>query len=276
MVNMDEFREYLNNRSLRAASIDSYMRDTEQFCDYLLKEGIEDISRVTEKEVRRYCEYMAGRGLAPVSMQRKIASIKRLFDYLCGVGQVSRNPAAGLHISQSTSSKTKALTDEQAVRLLEAPDVRSVGGVRDKAMFALIYSTGIKVSELISLRVEDLRMPEKSLVVSRHDEEIVLTLDEDTCRSLNAYLALREAVSTEEDILFLNVYGRHITRQGVWKTLKKYADAVGIGGITLETIRRSFAHRYMDSVNDIHGLKDILGHSDISITRAYIKNDTQS
>jgi len=273
MVNMDQFREYLTNRSLQAVSIDSYMRDVLQFCEYLGQEGIAEIGRVTPQEVRQYCGHMARRGLAPVSMQRKVASVKRLFDYLIGAGQAFANPAAGLHVSTPRASRAKALTDEQADRLLDAPDVRSAGGVRDRAMFALIYSTGIKVSELIALRLADLRLPERRMTLCRHGGEIVLPLSEDVCRVLGAYLALRGGLDPDgDDALFLNVYGQRLTRQGVWKTLKKYADAVGIEGITLETIRRSFAHRYMDSGNDIRGLKDILGHSDISVTRAYIRD----
>jgi integrase/recombinase XerD len=273
MVNIEQFREYLSKRNLRAVSIDSYVRDVEQFCKYLEREGVTEMSRVTERDVRRYCEYMTRRGLAPVSMQRKIASLKQLFDHLSDMGQASLNPAVGVHIGKRSAAKTKALTGEQVSQLLAAPDVRSVNGVRDRTMFALIYSTGIKVSELISLRVADLRLSEKSLALRRHGEEIALPLDEDVCCCLGAYLALRDMLSPkEDDTLFLNVYGQRITRQGVWKTLKKYADIVGIEGITLETIRRSFAQRYVDSGNDIRELKDILGHSDISITRAYIKN----
>jgi len=273
MVNMDQFREYLENRSLRAVSIDSYMRDTQQFLEYLRQENITEICSVKEQNIRQYCEYMTQRGLAPVSMQRKIASIKRLFDYLIGTGQASANPAGGMHVCTRRTSKTKTLTEIQVDRLLAVPDVRSVGGVRDKAMFALIYSTGIKVSELIALRISDLHLAEKSMELRRRGEAVVLPLSEDVCRSVSAYLALRETYAPEEGApLFLNVYGQHITRQGVWKTLKKYADEAGLEGITLETIRRSFAHRYMDSGNDIRELKDILGHSDISVTRAYIKD----
>jgi len=273
MVNIEEFREYLSKRNLRIVSIDSYARDVEQFCEYLEREGVTEIGRVTDKDIRRYCEYMTRRGLAPVSMQRKIASLKRLFEHLGDMGQASANPAAGVHIGKRSSAKTKALTGEQVSALLAVPDVCSVNGVRDKTMFALIYSTGIKVSELVSLRVADLRLPDKRLVLRRHGQEIALPLDEETCCCLGAYLALRDTfVPGKDDTLFLNVYGQRITRQGVWKTLKKYADIVGIEGITLETIRRSFAQRYMDSGNDIHELKSILGHSDISITRAYIKS----
>jgi len=270
---MEQFREYLIRRNLRAVSIDSYMRDVEQFQEYLVRQGITEINQVTEQDIGRYCEYMEKRGLASVSMQRKIASVKRLFDHLGETGQASVNPVTGVQICKRSVAKTKTLTDEQVDRLLSAPDVRSVNGVRDKSMFALIYSTGMKVSELISLRTRDVHLSEKSMILSRHGTEVVLQLDDDVCCCLGAYLALRDMLSPgEDDTLFLNVYGHHITRQGVWKTLKKYADMVGIDGITLETIRRSFAHRYMDSGNDIHELKDILGHSDISITRAYIKS----
>ena len=273
MVNMEQFREYLCKRNLRAVSIDSYMRDVGQFCKHLESEGVTEIDKVTESDIRQYCGYMERCGLAPVSMQRKIASIKRFFDFLCGVGQAVKNPAIGIHVGKRSTARTKTLSDEQISQLLSAPDARSVNGVRDKSMFTLIYSTGMKVSELISLRLSDVHLADRQLSVRRHGIPVELPLNEEVCRCLGAYLALRDLLNPGEDgTLFLNIYGQPITRQGVWKTLKKYADAVGIEGITLETIRRSFAHRYMDSGNDIHELQDILGHSDISITRAYIKS----
>jgi|AGTN01.2.fsa_nt_gi Site-specific recombinase XerD len=273
MVNLEQFRAYLDQSSLKSISIDSYLRDIEQFFDYLERQGVSDIGRVDVREVEQYCAFMLQRGLAPVSIQRKLASIKRLFGYLCSVGQARHNPAAETSIRKRSVTKTKALTEEQFSRLLSMPDTRSVSGIRDRAMFALIYSTGIKVSELVSLSVGDISLEEKRLNLSRQGVSAALQLDEDVCRCLNAYLALRDMLCPkEESTLFLNIYGKSITRQGVWKTLKKYADTVGIEGITLETIRRCFALRYLDSGNDIQSLKDILGHSDISVTRAYIRN----
>ena len=273
MINTQQFKEYLTQRKLRNVSIDSYMRDIEQFCDYLKQTNVADISQVTAQEIGWYCDHMTKRGLAPVSMQRKIASVKRLFDYLCNIGQAPCNPAAGIQIRQRGIAKAKVLTEQQLTHLLSMPDTRSVGGIRDKAMFTLINSTGIKVSELIALRIETLRLPQKSLSVSRQEGVITLQLDDDVCRCLGAYLASRDMLFPKDDsTLFLNIYGESITRQGVWKTLKKYADAAGMEGITLETLRRSFARRYLDTGNDIRSLCDILGHSDISITRAYIKS----
>lgn len=273
MINTQEFKEYLVQQKLRNVSIDSYMRDIEQFCDYLKQSEIRDINLVTACEIGRYCDHMTKRGLAPVSMQRKIASVKRLFEYLKNVGQAQINPATGIQIRQRGTAKAKVLSDEQLNYLLSMPDTRSVGGIRDKAMFALINSTGIKVSELISLRIETLHLPEKTIRIIRPEGDITLQLDDDVCRCLSAYLASRDMLLPKDrNTLFLNIYGEPITRQGVWKTLKKYADAANMDGITLETIRRSFARRYLDTGNDIRRLSDILGHSDISITRAYIKN----
>ncbi len=273
MINTQQFKQYLQQRKLRAVSIDSYMRDIEQFCDYLTHAGIYHISEITGHEIKRYCDYMMQKGLAAVSMQRKIASIKRLFEYLCESGQARCNPASGVLIRKRGAAKAKVLTDEQLSYLLSMPDTRSVGGIRDKAMFALINSTGIKVSELIALHMEDLRMPEKCVGISREGGAVQLQLDDEVCRCLGAYLAARDMLFPKDDrTLFLNVYGEPITRQGVWKTLKKYAEAAQMEGITLETIRRSFARRYLNSGNDIRSLCDILGHSDIAITRAYVKS----
>jgi integrase/recombinase XerD len=157
-------------------------------------------------------------------------------------------------------------------QLLLMPDARNIGGIRDKAMFMLICETGIKVSELVSLRVDDLRLKEKCVLIRRQDLMLKVEINEEVCRCLRAYLASRELFYPKtSDMLFLNVYGRTITRQGVWKTLKKYADHADMKGITLETLRRSFAHRFLDSGKDIRSLRKILGHSDVAITRAYVK-----
>lgn len=273
MINTQQFKEYLIQRKLRNVSIDSYMRDIEQFGDYLVQTGVSDIGQVNGQDMRQYCDHMTQRSLAAVSMQRKIASVKRLFDFLCEIGQVQSNPAAGVLIGKRVTSKAKIVTDEQLSQLLAMPDTRSVGGIRDKAMFALINSTGIKVSELIALHLDDLRLAEKYLNINRSEVMVALRLDDNACRCLNAYIASRNMLLPKDDhTLFLNIYGEPITRQGVWKTLKKYTDAAEMDGITLETIRRSFARRYLSSGNDIRSLRDILGHSDIAITRAYVKN----
>ena len=273
MINTQQFKEYLIQRKLRNVSIDSYMRDIEQFCDYLSQTGVNDIGQVTGQDFKQYCDNMAQRGLAAVSMQRKIASVKRLFEYLCTVGQAQCNPAAGVQIRKRANAKAKVLTEEQLRRLLSKPDTRNVGGIRDKAMFTLINSTGIKVSELIALCLDDLRISDRCLCISRTEGIVALQLDDDVCRCLSAYIASRNMLFPKDDhTLFLNVYGDPITRQGVWKTLKKYTDAANLEGITLETIRRSFAQRYLNSGNDIRSLCDILGHSDIAITRAYVKH----
>jgi integrase/recombinase XerD len=273
MVNLDLFREYLNQNSLKNISIESYMRDIEQFCKYLKRMKVTDICQTDTGEVERYCAFLLQKGLAPVSIQRKIASIKRLFNYLCNTGQARCNPAAEISIRKRSVKKAKILTEQQLSRLLSTPDTRSISGIRDKAMFGLIYSTGIKVSELVSLGVKNVRLEEKSLNLFRQGENAALQLDDDVCQCLGAYMALRDMLCPkDEDTLFLNIYGRSITRQGVWKTLKKYAEHAGMEGITLETIRRCFARRYLDSGNDIQSLKDVLGHSDISVTRAYIKH----
>lgn len=274
MVNLERFREYLKQSSLKNASIESYKRDVEQFYEYLKRMGVTDICEVGTGEVERYCAFMLQKGLAPISIQRKLASIKKLFSYLCSIGQASHNPAADISIRKRNVKKAKLLTEQQLKALLSTPDTRSVNGIRDKAMFALIYSTGIKVSELVSLSVGDVCLKEKRLNLCRQGTSTALRLDEDVCHSLGAYMELRDMLcpKDKDNSLFLNIYGNSITRQGVWKALKKYTDDADMEGITLETIRRSFARRYLDSGNDINSLKDILGHSDISVTRAYIKH----
>ncbi len=272
MVNMARFREYLNKSNLKIVSVESYVRDVEQYCEYLKRQNVTDINRAGVQEAEAYCAFILQKGLAPVSIQRKLASVKKYYSYLCDTGQAVSNPVAGTTIRKRSVAKAKVLTDQQLSKLLSIPDTRSASGMRDRAMFTLIYSTGVKVSELVSLNIQDVCLKEKRLKLRRQGACAALELDEGVCSCLGAYLALREMLlPKDDDTLFLNVYGRSITRQGVWKTLKKYADHMGMEGITLETIRRSFAKKYLDCGNDIESLKDILGHSDISVTRAYIK-----
>ncbi len=272
MIDLELFRQYLKQRKLTSVSIDSYMRDVEQFCGCVAARGIEDMDCVTKDDIRRYCDHMEERGLAPVSIQRKTASVKRYFEYLCGVGQARHNPVKGVRLNTKGGPRVKALTAQQMDKLLSVPDTRTMGGIRDKAMFTLINATGIKVSELIALRVEDLRLAEKTVDVSRQELTVTLEMDDEACRCLGAYIEARKTQQPSQNTpLFLNVYGEGITRQGVWKTLKKYAEAAGVEGITLETMRRSFARRCIEEGRDVRELKEILGHSDISITRAYIR-----
>jgi integrase/recombinase XerD len=260
-------------RKVSANTVASYTRDVTQLVAYLGDNGKTSISDVTEVDVRDYIANLECNGRSPATISRTIASLKVFFSCLTQDGYFSANPASGIMSVAAEKKSPRLLTDEEIKRLLELPDVSDSKGSRDKAMLETMYATGLRVSELISLDVTDVNST-TGLITCRNGKERIIPVYASAIKAITTYLtSVRVKLAlVDETALFVNTNGRRLSRQGLWKILKNYTKIAQINiDITPQMLRNSFAAHLLEKGADLHSLKVMLGHADISSTKVYAR-----
>ena len=254
-------------------TISSYLRDVTQFSEYLENNRNCDLRHADSNMVKDYMSWMQGRGKSAASVTRFLASIKSFYNFLISLGEVKINPAKGVTAAKVERKYPEILTSKEVELFLEQPQCIDAKGFRDHAMLELLYATGIRVSELISLDVADLNLAAGLLRCEGEGEERVVPLYQPAIQALQDYVKnIRPqliADSTEE-ALFVNMNGERMSRQGFWKIIKYYQEKAGIEkDITPHTLRHSFAVHLLENGADIRSIQEMLGHADISSTQIY-------
>lgn len=262
-------------KGLSRNTLESYHRDITQFIDFAKERGITSADQINRTHLQMYLGQMKQHGYSPATVSRKLVSIRAFFHYLVKESIIQQDPSLYLDPPRLEKKSPKVLTIQEVERLLEAPDCSSPQGMRDKAMLELLYATGMRVSELMSLNVNDVNPDMKYLrCTSSSGKERVLPISSVSADTVRLYLHdMRSKLmkgNSEEDGLFLNSLGSRLTRQGFWKILKKYGMASGIDeGITPHTLRHSFAAHLLENGADLRSVQEMLGHADISTTQIY-------
>ena len=275
-----EYIEYLKNvKKSSDNTLQAYVRDLKKFLDYAEANKLKDFSDVTVDDVSDFKTHLNTIGLSPASVSRSLSALRSLFQYLISQSIVEHNPAREIPNDKFEKKGPQVLTAKEIETLLAQPNTSDIKGKRDKAMLELVYATGIKVSELISLNVEDVNLQLSFVRCGEGEKERFVSLYPLALRALTVYLdSARKllVLHPDEKALFVNVQGERMTRQGFWKILKSYAESAKIQkDITPHTLRHSFAAHLLENGADIHDIQEILGHSDISSTMRYaqlIKN----
>lgn len=275
-----EYIKYLKNvKKSSDNTLQAYIRDLNKFLEYASKSKLSDFSVVSVEDISSYKDYLNNMGLSPASVSRSLSALRSLFQYLISTGVVEHNPAREIPNDKIEKKGPQVLTSKEIESLLAQPDTSDTKGKRDKAMLELLYATGIKVSELVSLNVEDVNFQLSFVRCGTGDKERFVSLYPLALRALAVYVdSARKllVLHPDENALFVNVQGERMTRQGFWKILKSYAESAKIQkDITPHTLRHSFAAHLLENGADIHDIQEILGHSDISSTMRYaqlIKN----
>jgi len=252
----------------------SYERDLRQLSDWLLAErNISDPASVTTKDLADYEAFLKAAGKKPATISRSVASLKAYFQYLLETGRIFGNPAQGLLAPKVIRRAPAVLSDEELERLRRQPEQEGAKGIRDRAMLELLCDTGLRVSELLGIRVADLNLKQRTVFVSGSRTRSV-PLSRKTAKMLERWMrsARQDMIADpDEPMLFVNVSGEPMTRQGFWKLLKKYGRDAGISmELTPHVIRHSFAASALRSGEDVRRVQSILGHSDIATTNAYL------
>ncbi len=254
-------------------TISSYLRDLHQFHDYVQDTLEADLRQVTTEEIQAYVSWMLGKGKSPASATRSVASLKSFYGYLVSVGALKINPAKGVAAAKVERKYPQILTSKEVELFLEQPKCVDAKGYRDHAMLELLYATGIRVSELISLNLSDLNLSASLLRCESRGRERVIPLYHTAVKALQDYVKdIRPQIiaDTEEQALFVNMNGERMSRQGFWKIIKYYQEKAGIEkDITPHTLRHSFAAHLLENGADLRSIQEMLGHADISSTQIY-------
>lgn len=269
-----EFMEYLSRERQASKNTQmSYRRDLEQMEEYLKAQGIMEIRKVTRTLLNSYILYLEDQGRAATTISRMMASMKAFFHYEFSQGKIGRDPAELLKAPKVEKKAPMILSVEEVTSLLNQPDGASPKELRDKAMLELLYATGIRVSELIGLRLCDLNLPIGFITCRDEHKERTVPFGKITRQALEQYLDQARNIllkGKESALLFVNCSGTPMSRQGFWKIIKHYGAMAGITtDITPHTLRHSFAAHLIKNGADLRAVQSMMGHSDMATTQAY-------
>lgn len=269
------FITYLHNVKKTSNNTElSYKRDLSKMQHYMDGQGVNRLESITVTNLQSYVLYLEKQKFAAATVSRNIASIKAFYHYLCKEGVVKEDISDALKPPKIEKKAPEILTVEEINRMLEQPDVEHPKGIRDQAMLELLYATGIRVTELISLKVTELNLQMGFIVCKDTSKERIIPFGTQARESLLRYLdkARDEMLADKNsDILFVNCSGQPMSRQGFWKLVKYYAKKAGItADITPHTVRHSFAAHLVENGADLRSVQEMLGHSDISTTQIYM------
>ena len=277
---IEEFVDYLTNvKKASKNTIASYKRDLIKLSKFLTESECNTVCDITNTNLNAYVLMLERQSMSTATISRHIASIKAFFLFLFKQGVLTEDPSEALKPPKIEKKAPVILSIEEVNLLLEQPCGNHPKELRDKAMLELLYATGMRVSELINLKVSDINLSMNYLQCHDENKERVIPFTNETRRALEFYLQnARGALCKEEqDILFTNCQGAPMTRQGFWKIIKYYSAKAGIKkDITPHTIRHSFAMHLVNNGADLKSVQEMLGHSDISTTQIYMKTNVNS
>lgn len=270
------YENYLSKvKQASANTVASYMRDIRQYADWMSSENALDVVDATQEKISQYLASLEEEGRSAATISRMLASLKNFYSYLVSSGFLESTPVDGIHVSRGEKKLPQILTSEEIQLLLSQPVCIDAKGYRDKAMLSIIYATGIRVSELVDLNVQDVDLKAGCIKCSNSKCPRTIPLYPDALQALSNYmLEVRSSMlaSPEEPALFVNVNGTRMSRQGFWKILKYYQGTAHIEKeITPHTLRHSFAVHLLESGEDISRLQALMGHSDIASTQLYVQ-----
>ena len=270
----DLLREYLAyiqvERGLSQNSLESYRRDLLRLTDWANRQG-KPVEELTRLDLRAWIAQLSREGLSPSTVSRAVSAARGLFRFMMLDGHIKRHPAEDLQTPQGSAKLPRFLTEDEMERLLSAPNIETAEGLRDRAMLELMYATGMRVSEAVSLKLSDLDLDGGIIVChGKGSKERRVPIGKSATAWLNRYIAARSRSGRAGNPrLFLSSAGAALTRQFAWSTVKRYALSAGLANISPHTLRHSFATHLLQRGADSRSVQALLGHSDISTTQIY-------
>jgi integrase/recombinase XerD len=265
-----EFITYLQvEKGLARHTLVSYTRDLQRLQEWCAGNQ-KEIADLTRADLRKWIASLSRDGLAPTSIARAVSAVRGFFKFLMLDGHIKRHPAEDLDTPQRFSYLPKFLTEEEIDRLLATPDVSTETGVRDRAMLEVMYASGLRVSELVTLKNVDVDLLAGLIVChGKGSKERRVPLGKSAIHWLQQYSAIKAGYGKQsQPYLFLH-RGKQLNRHLVWFIIKQYAEGVGINNVSPHTMRHSFATHLLQHGADSRSVQALLGHSDISTTQIY-------
>lgn len=273
---LDKFVIYLTDvKKSSTNTVLSYRRDLVKFNKFMEEQGITEVSKMNMTNLNSYMLYMEKSHFAPSTISRNVATLKAYFGFLYRDGYIGADPTRELKAPKIEKKIPTILSIEEVELILNQPSTMTRKGLRDRAMLELLYATGIRVSELVSLKLSDVNLNASYIYCQDVNHERIVPFGSVAKEALQVYIdEARPAMlgSDDEEILFTNCNGTPMSRQGFWKLLKKYAKNAGIeADITPHTLRHSFAAHLVANGADLKSVQEMMGHSDISTTQIYAR-----
>ena len=254
-------------------TLSSYLRDIRQLIAYIDAHSGVNVDEATDDDLAGYIAFLRGSGKSVATVSRVIASLKCFYSYLVTEGYMKENPASKLVPDKNKQKLPQILTSKEVELLLEQPSCTDAKGYRDKAMLELLYATGIRVTELISLDITDVNTAAGVVKCTGKERERFIPLYPAAVKALSEYIEFvrpQMIALPSEPALFVNVSGDRMSRQGFWKIIKSYQQKAHIEKtITPHTLRHSFAAHLLENGADLKSIQEMLGHADISSTQIY-------
>ena len=271
---VDAFVVYLRDVKKTSHNTEmSYKRDLNKMCKYLEEKEIKKLSQVNEETLNSYISFLTENQFANATISRHIAAIKSWSLFMLKEGLLKEDFSQGLKAPKIEKKMPDILQMNEVVKLLEEPKGKNPKELRDKAMLELLYATGIRVTELITLRTSQLNMQMNYIVCNDGTKDRIIPFGLKAREALLNYLEYSRNIminNPKSDILFVNCSGQSMSRQGFWKLIKYYAEKAGITtDITPHTLRHSFAAHLVENGADLKSVQEMMGHSDISTTQVY-------
>ncbi len=266
-----DYEETLEKKHMSKNTRDAYVRDITRFCNFI-KDREENLENVQVVSIMAYVQYLQKEGRAISSIVRNIVSLRNFYKYLMLKGVLNENPVLYYQIPKVEHKVPNVLTIEEVDKLLEAPNLDTNKGIRDKAMLEVMYAAGMKVMELLRLTIYDIDLKLSYIRCrSLKEEERIVPIGSVAVKYLKNYLNIRPKLNIYNlDVLFLNLRGVQMSRQGFWKIVKYYAKEANIDkNINAFTLRHSFAVHLLQNGADIKSVQELLGHKELSATQIY-------
>ena len=268
------YENYLSKvKQASANTISSYMRDIRQFAQWLLDNEETDVIDATQQNISAYIAYLEDEGRSGATLSRSLASLKNFYAYAVSTGFLELTPVIEIHVDRGEKKTPQILTGKEIEQLLSQPVCVDAKGYRDKAMLEVMYATGIRVTELISLNLDDVNLELGVIKCAGARKTRAIPMYPAAIKALAQYLdTVRSGMvaDPDEQALFVNVSGIRMSRQGFWKILKHYQNTAHIDKeITPHTLRHSFAVHLLENGADVGSVQELMGHSDISSTQVY-------
>ena len=271
---INAYENYLTKvRQASANTVASYMRDIRQFAEWLQQSEELDVVEAEQVNISRYLSHLEEDGRSAATVSRCLASLKNFYGYVVSSGFLEATPVTEIRVDRGEKKLPQILTGREIELLLAQPVCVDAKGFRDKAMLEVMYATGMRVTELLSLNIDDVNLELGVIKCSGAKKTRSIPLYPAALRALSVYINdVRSGMLAypEERALFVNVNGLRMSRQGFWKILKHYQDTAHIEKeLTPHTLRHSFAVHLLENGADLGSLQELMGHSDISSTQMY-------
>jgi integrase/recombinase XerD len=282
---LDFLKEYLSllkvEKNLSENSISSYKTDLIKLFDFLESENINDLNEVKYKHLTKYFENQRNEEINSSTVSRYSSSIRGFFLFMLQQEYIEKNPALNLKSTKIARSLPTVLSFEEVDKILHLPKTNNKLGLRDKAILELLYSSGLRVSELLNLKISDLFFDDEVIrVIGKGSKQRIVPIGSSAINWITEYLMkvrpLLEKKAKSENLIFLNSRGSKLSRMAIWKMVNKYCEEAKIEKeVHPHTFRHSFATHLLEGGADLRAVQEMLGHSDISTTQIYTHIDRE-